>query len=178
MKGQMFTGWIEWVENNYSDDIADAMIERANLPHSGVYTAVGTYDHEEFVQLLTALIAETGDDLVSVVHRFGIDLFTVLVSSHAGITAGIGDAFSMLERVEGHIHEEVLKLYPQAQVPSVKAERTDYGMRLVYDSPRPFAELAAGLIMGCGQYFGEPLTTERRVLPDGRTEFHIRKVAA
>ena len=47
MKGVVFTEFIEMVEDKFSADIADQIIEEADLPSGGVYTSVGTYDHAE-----------------------------------------------------------------------------------------------------------------------------------
>lgn len=44
MKGVVFTEFIEMVEGRFGLAMVDRIIEAAQLPSSGVYTAVGTYD--------------------------------------------------------------------------------------------------------------------------------------
>lgn len=47
MKGIIFTEFLEMVEDRFSPEIADRIIEASDLPSRGVYTAVGTYDHTD-----------------------------------------------------------------------------------------------------------------------------------
>jgi len=44
MKGIIFTEFLEMVEDRFSPEIADRIIEAADLPSGGAYTAIGTYD--------------------------------------------------------------------------------------------------------------------------------------
>ncbi len=57
MKGIVFTEFIEMVESKFGFDMMDDIIESANLPSGGIYTAVGTYDHTEMVQLVIEISA-------------------------------------------------------------------------------------------------------------------------
>ncbi len=45
MKGVVFTEFIEMVEDQFSADMVDDIIDDAQPPSGGAYTAVGTYDH-------------------------------------------------------------------------------------------------------------------------------------
>ena len=175
MKGMMFTEFLEWVERGWSDDIADRVIDAAALASNGAYTAVGTYDHQEFVSLVVALANETGEPLAGLVKRFGIDLFAILAQGHPQTVQSADHAFALLERLDAHIHPEVQKLYPDAEVPRFDAARDQSRLTLVYRSSRPFADLAEGLIIGCGQWFGESLTIERHSQDDGSTRFEVER---
>jgi hypothetical protein len=55
MKGVVFTEFLEMVEGRFGLAMADRIIEAAQLPSSGAYTAVGTYDYTEMVHLVNAL---------------------------------------------------------------------------------------------------------------------------
>ena len=55
MKGIVFTEFIEMVEDVFSPEIADQIINEAELDSDGAYTAVGTYDHNEILAMLTHL---------------------------------------------------------------------------------------------------------------------------
>ncbi|MCP4964259.1 MAG: hypothetical protein GY926_03390 [bacterium] len=69
MKGVVFTEFVEMVEEKFSPEIAERIIESSDLPSQGIYTAVGTYGHTEMLQLVTRLSEETGievPDLVGV----------------------------------------------------------------------------------------------------------------
>lgn len=67
MKGIVFTEFIEMVENRFSADMMDDILDAANTASGGAYTAVGTYDHGEMVALVSALSAHTG---LSLKHLF------------------------------------------------------------------------------------------------------------
>ena len=49
MKGIVFTEFLEMVEQRFSPEIADRLIDESDLPSGGIYTAVGTYEHTEIV---------------------------------------------------------------------------------------------------------------------------------
>ena len=75
MKGVVFTEFLEMVEDRFSPEMADRIIEGAELPSGGVYTAVGTYDHSEMIQLVSCLSEETGIASAELVRSFGMYLF-------------------------------------------------------------------------------------------------------
>ena len=54
MKGMVFTEFLEMVEDKFSPEVADQIIEQANLRSGGIYTSVGTYDHGEMIELVSA----------------------------------------------------------------------------------------------------------------------------
>jgi len=57
------------------------------------------------------------------------------------------DAFAFLSSLDGLIHVEVLKLYPQAELPSVPVTKMDdRELVMEYRSKRPFADVAEGLL--------------------------------
>ncbi len=158
MKGVVFTEFLEMVEDKFSPEIADQIIEKSDLPSGGIYTAVGTYDHAEIVALVMQLSAETALDVPTLLHAFGKHLFTRFVEGFPHFFEGESNAFSFLEQVEDYIHVEVKKLYPDAELPSViaSADGPDR-MTIVYRSDRAMAELAHGLIEGCITHFGETI---------------------
>jgi Haem-NO-binding len=67
-----------------------------------------------------------------------------------------------MEGIEDIIHAEVLKLYPDAELPRFIVEHQDaQRLVLLYQSPRHFEDLAEGLMHGCVTHFGEPIRIER-----------------
>ena len=54
MKGVVFTEFVEFAEEEFGLGVADDMISRCTLPSGGAYTAIGTYDHRELVQMAEA----------------------------------------------------------------------------------------------------------------------------
>jgi hypothetical protein len=64
--------------------------------------------------------------------------------------------FTFLDSIEKYIHPEVLKLYPEAELPTFKAEINNKAeMTLHYMSSRKLSDLAIGLIKGASKYFNE-----------------------
>lgn len=175
MKGMMFTEFIEWVERTWSPDIGDDIIDACSLESDGAYTSVGTYDHREMLALFGALSTRVDEPANVLVKRFGQDAFAILAKSHPKTLVDVNSAFQLLSRLDDHIHPEVRKLYPDAEVPMFEAEQGEDTLTLVYRSSRPFADLAEGLIQGCGAWFGETLVVERMEQQDGSTAFHVRR---
>lgn len=174
MKGIVFTEFLEMVEERFSLDIADRMVGAAALPSGGAYTAVGTYDYQEMVQLVVQLSSLTGIALPDLLRAFGEYLFGRFVVVFPNFFMGVGSAFQFLQSVESYIHVEVRKLYPDAELPSFACQATQPGqLTVTYRSTRPFADLAEGLIRGCCQHFGEQVELLREAL-DGQPGTHER----
>ena len=55
MKGVVFTEFLDFVEDQTSYDVVDEMLERADTPSGGVYSATGKYEYEELASLVTNL---------------------------------------------------------------------------------------------------------------------------
>ena len=49
MLGRIFTEFFTLVEAEFGDDMLDDIIEDAELPNEGAYTAVGNYDYLELI---------------------------------------------------------------------------------------------------------------------------------
>ena len=168
MKGVVFTEYLEMVEQAFGPDVADRMIVGADTPTAGAFTAVGTYDHTELVAMVVELSRLTATPADALVRAFGEHLFGRFAVLFPRFFAGVTSAFDFLVAVESYIHPEVRKLYPDAMLPRfepqvVSAERMD----LVYRSSRHFADLAEGLIAGCGKHFRQPMTIRREAMTDG-----------
>lgn len=175
MKGVVFTEFMELVESRMGLEMLDRIITEADLPNDGAYTAVGTYDHAELVRLVQALSTATGNSVPQLVHMFGEHLFHRFSVNYKPLFADTRNAFDFLSRIDDVIHVEVRKLYPDAELPSLPCERPAPG-RLVmhYSSPRGFGDLAAGLIAGCIQHYGETIAVNRTDLPKEGALYRVR----
>ena len=169
MKGVVFTEFLQMVEDRFSADMVDDIIDDANLPSGGAYTAVGTYPHEEIVALVVALSQRSGLAVPDLLRTYGEHLFGIFVRGYPGFFAGVTDAFDFLAGIEDIIHAEVRKLYPDAELPRFDVERRDDDQELVllYDSRRHFEDLAEGLMRGCIAHFGGNIAIRREVLGEG-----------
>lgn len=162
MKGIVFQGFLNLVEETFGLEMMDAIIEESNLASGGAYTSVGTYDYGEIVTMAGHLSARTGIPLSDLVRTFGTYLFTHLASAHPALIAKLSNAFEMLDSIERDIHREVRKLYPDAELPYLDCEiGNNDTLNLLYRSKRPLADVAHGLIEGCAAHFNEAITITR-----------------
>lgn len=177
MKGVMFTEFLDWVEDRWSPDLVERIIAAADLPSEGAYTSVGTYDHAELLNLVTVLGEIESEDVSVLVEAFGKALFPRLAIAHPHLAAQWDDAIGLLARLDSFIHPEVAKLYPAAEVPKfVVLVKAPGHLRLAYHSKRPLADLAAGLIAGCSDYFSANLSVVRTSGPGLATTFDIHEM--
>lgn len=166
------------VEARMGLDMLDHIITEAALPNDGAYTSVGTYDHAELVRLVTALSNATGLSTSQLIFMFGEQLFQRFSVSYPALFGCTENAFDFLARIDGVIHVEVRKLYPDAELPKLDCERrSDAELVVLYSSPRGFGDLAEGLIAGCIKHFGEAITVTRSDLEKidacHRVRFHL-----
>jgi hypothetical protein len=165
MKGVVFTEFLEMVESSFSARMVDEIIEDAQPASGGAYTAVGTYAHEEMVAMVGALSTRSGIPVPDLLRTFGHHLFGRFAATHPRFFNDATGALPFLAGIEDIIHAEVLKLYPDAQLPRFEVEYHDAGrLVLLYRSSRHFEDLAEGLIRGCVDHFGEALTVQREQL--------------
>jgi hypothetical protein len=165
MKGVVFTEFLEMVEAKFSADMVDDIIDESELPSGGAYTAVGTYDHTEIVSLVVSLSKHSGIAVSDLLKVFGEHLFGRFVIGYPRFFTNVSDAFTFLSGIENIIHAEVLKLYPDAELPRFEVEHHD-AARLVmrYNSKRHFEDLAEGLIKGCIKHFGNNISLSRETI--------------
>ena len=168
MKGVVFTEFLGYVEEVAGYAIVDEMIERADLPSGGAYTAVGKYDYQEMISLVSNLSQLLETPVPALLRAFGNHLFNRFYQSYPLFFDGKASAFEFLESVQNHIHVEVLKLYPDAELPQIDARRVEPDKLVItYSSCRPFGELCIGLIEGCGKHFGEEFAISHVPTNDG-----------
>ncbi|MEM6348642.1 MAG: heme NO-binding domain-containing protein [Bacteroidota bacterium] len=179
MKGMVFTEFLEMVEDQFGFSTADKIINDAQLESGGVYTAVGTYHHQEMVSLVVNLSKETELTVPQLLVAFGRHLFTRFAAGYGHFFEGVKDSFTFLNSIENYIHIEVRKLYPDAELPTFEVQKySEQEMIMIYKSERGFADFAQGLIEGCTRHFGDQLNIVREDLKADKTEvkFLLSKV--
>lgn len=168
MKGLIFTEFLEMVEEQFSLQMVDQIINDANLPSGGAYTAVGTYPHHEMVQLVVTLSEKTTIPLPILLSTFGERLFARFAIRYARLVTKANSSFDFLGQLEAHVHTEVKKLYPEAELPRFECTQlADGRMQMIYLSKRAMADLAHGLMIGCFRHFHEQVQIEREDLSAG-----------
>ena len=150
------------VESTFGDEMSEKLVEDNDLASGGIYTAVGTYDHQELVAMAITLSKETGLPVDALVEAFGnylfgrfLELFPIFFNHET--------SFEFLDTIHDVVHVEVLKLYPEATLPDFTSKIEDDGKTLhfEYNSPRHFADLAVGLMKGAFDHWNETVEMER-----------------
>lgn len=181
MKGMVFTEFIEFVEERFDLPTADDMIAGCHLPSGGAYTAVGTYDHRELVQMVCRLSELSGRPSSELLRGFGSHLLKRFVVSFPAFFLKQTSVFEFLTRIDDTIHVEVHKLYPDAELPTFTYEKpAPDRLVMIYQSHRAMADLAQGLIDGAIAHFGENVRVQREDLADSgpqRTRFTLTRLS-
>lgn len=147
MKGIVFTEFLEMVESSHGYELVDQIIEDSDLPSNGIYTSIGTYPHTEIVQLVVSLSQRTGVAVPALLHTFGRYLFDTFLKNYPGFFDAADNAFDFFGSIQEYIHVEVLKLYPDAQLPEINTvHRDEKQLHLVYESDRKMSTFALGLL--------------------------------
>lgn len=159
MKGVVFTELIDMVENKFGADMMDDILDECNLETGGAYTAVGTYDHKELLEIVGGLSKKTDRSIKDLITLYGHHLFFRFHEMMPQFFEKPKSAFDFLESVHNYIHVEVKKLYPDAVLPEFKTKRReDETFIMIYTSHCPFADFAEGLIKGCIDFYGEDIS--------------------
>lgn len=177
MKGIVFTEFLEMVEAAHGIDLAYELQELPGLASGGVFTAIGTYDVEDFLIMLELLTERLGTSMDDLMKGYGEHLFGRFVVLFPDLFLGKTDSLAFLASIEQTIHAEVLKLYPEAELPFFDLAYEGETLVMTYSSKRPMASFAEGLMDGCLLYFGDNRTFTREDLDgqDGtRAVFRVR----
>lgn len=167
MKGLVFVEFVDFVEQEYSVEMVDRIIDNSALASGGAYTSVGVYDHREMFELVGQLSRETGVSEGDLLTVFGRHTFGRFLDRFPELFEGVDSAVEFLRSIEDYIHVEVKKLYPDAELPTFTYEPSEPGsLVMVYQSPRCLADFAKGLIAGCVDHFGSPMDVDMTPLAD------------
>ena len=155
MKGIVFTEFLELVENEFGLEVVQQIIDECELDTEGVYTSVGTYSHKDMFKMVGKLSEIKGIPVPAVLTVFGEYFFTTLKTKYP-VFVEKPNLFSFLNSIDQYIHPEVLKLYPDAELPRFDAEiKSENEMMLNYRSSRKMSDVATGLIKGAANHFKE-----------------------
>jgi len=101
-----------------------------------------------------------------------------LIEGHNHIVRPDADLFDLLAELDSNIHVEVLKLYPNATLPTFTVVKREKEMiDMIYQSPRQLETLASGLIHGGAEYFKTEVTVNMNVLETSpyRVQLTVKK---
>jgi hypothetical protein len=167
VKGLVFTEFLDLVDEQFSFETCERIIEMSDLPSGGVYTSVGTYDPHEMKALLGNLSQVTGIPQPELLQTFGRHMFRHFVAAFPEFFTGITAALDFLPLVNDYVHVEVRKLYADTELPTFSCETPSPGtLIMTYRSKNDLPDLAEGLIRECVEHYGDPLTVRRELLDD------------
>ncbi len=161
MKGIVFTEFLELVENKFGLDVVNKIIEGCELDTDGIYTSVGTYSHKDMFKMVAKLSELQNIPVSDLLEIYGEHFFDVLSNGYPQFMDQ-PNAFVFLESIDNYIHPEVLKFYPEAELPSFEAKNNgENEMTLLYKSSRKLSDFAVGLIKGATAYYNEKVVIEK-----------------
>ena len=75
--------------------------------------------------------------------------------------------FDFLENIDSHIHKEVVKLYPDAELPKFESNRVnDKHLIMIYYSQRKMVDFGMGLIEASSNHFNTKIDLTKTLLGD------------
>ncbi|WP_288956431.1 heme NO-binding domain-containing protein [uncultured Polaribacter sp.] len=154
MKGIVFTEFLDLVENKFGLEMVDTIISQSELESEGIYTAIGTYSFSEMLQLLQNLSNNTNISIDNLLLVYAEHFFSVIENSYPGLLATYKDPIEMLSSIENHIHVEVRKIYPEAELPTFIIEsKTEKSLVMIYKSSRAMHHFGLGLMNKTFEHF-------------------------
>ena len=165
---------MEMVEEGHGLAVADKLLTHPGLSSGGVFIATGTYPVADLEILLSELQAQLGASRDDLLKLFSGHLFKTFTRKYADLLRAYSDTFSLLKMIEGHIHVEVRKLYPDAELPEFEVEReSEQELVLIYKSSRKMEALALGLMEAAAQHFNESFEIVQNTMKNGNTRFTL-----
>lgn len=154
MKGVIFTEFLELVEEKFGIKMVDEIIEMSNLESEGIYTSVGTYPSSEMFKLIGALSEKTKISKNDLLQTYAEYFFNHIEKNYSPFLKSYSNPIDLLASIENHIHVEVRKIYPEAELPVFEViEKTEDDIVLLYKSGRAMHYFAIGLMKRTFQHF-------------------------
>ncbi|AQS93232.1 hypothetical protein BXQ17_03685 [Polaribacter sp. BM10] len=154
MKGIVFTEFLDLVEEKFGIEMVDKIISQSTLESEGIYTSIGTYSFSEMLQLLKHLSENTNISIDNLLLVYAEHFFSVIENSYPGLLATYKDPIEMISSIEDHIHIEVRKIYPDAELPTfIVEEKTEDSLVLIYKSSRAMHHFGLGLMNKTFEHF-------------------------
>lgn len=171
MKGIVFTEFLDLVEEKFGLEVVDKIISQSTLDSQGIYTAIGTYSFSEMLQLLQHLSKHSGISIDDLLLLYAEHFFSVIENSYPGLLATYKEPIEMLASIENHIHVEVQKIYPDAELPTfIVKERTENSLVMIYKSSRAMHHFGLGLMNKTFEHFNTSATIVLEKIKQDGTE--------
>lgn len=130
------------------------------------------------LSLLTNLSERTSISIDDLLLVYGEHFFSVIEKSYYGLLNTYKDPIEMLSSIENHIHVEVMKIYPEAELPKfIVEEKTDDLLIMIYKSSRAMYYFGLGLMNKIFEHFNSAAEIPlEKIAEDGtKVRFIIRR---
>lgn len=183
MKGIVFTEFLDMVDDKFGFEVTEHIIEKSKdqLSTGGAYSAVGTYSHAEIIALVSSLSQQSHIPIGHLVEVFGEHLLNQFAKKYSVFFSSAEDTFSFLKSIDNHIHVEVKKLYPDAELPKFECHHpndNENQLVMIYSSERAMSDLATGLINGTIKHYNENITFSKAIIENSqgkKVKFELQK---
>lgn len=172
MKGVVFDILRDMIEEKFGLEGWNQLLEKAGS--HGMYLSSESYDDSEMVALLGAASEMTGQDIPNLLKTFGEYMVTEFSVRFPVFFDNCDGLIDFLKSVDQIVHGEVLKFYPDANLPSFSYEEGVSTLTMIYKSQRKLCHLAEGLISGSAKHFKEAVTIQQpKCMHHGDEACHI-----
>lgn len=156
MKGFIFNTLEEVISEESGLEAWEKALQETGL--EGIYSSIGSYPDDEFLNLLAAYTAPRGLSSYSALRWYGEKAFPHFAGKFRHYIDEHNHARDFILTLNDIIHPEVRKLYPGASVPHFIYQEPDANsLVLIYDSPKKLCAFAEGLITGAASHYGTPV---------------------
>lgn len=167
MKGIVFSEFLDMVDQKFSIEMSERLIDEVELSSGGAYTTVGTYNAQEIVDLVVKLSEITNIPVADLLKTFGRYLLSRFAEVFPQFFVDVTSVSNFLPLVDSYVHLEVQKLYVDAELPSFTCTSPNPNrIEMIYHSARNLPDLAEGLILGAAEHFGELVEIKRESIPE------------
>jgi hypothetical protein len=171
VKGIIFSEFLNLVESKFGLETVDEIILKSDLESKGVYTAIGTYSFSEMLQLLQHLSTKTDISIDNLLLVYAEHFFSVIENSYPGLLATYKDPIEMISSIESHIHIEVRKIYPDAELPTfIVEEKNEDSLIMIYKSSRAMHHFGLGLMNKTFEHFNTKASIVLEKMKEDGTE--------
>ncbi len=159
MQGSIFTSFSDMIIEKMGMSVWNELLEKVNPCSEGVYTNGMQYDDSEILAYVSELSTITQVDVPTLIRGFGEYLFIHLLNSSPAKILHVDNLKDFLTCIDGVIHKEIKRVYPDAYLPSFKYDETPEGdLIMFYKSKRKLCHLSEGLITGAAHHFEQSIS--------------------
>lgn len=174
MQGVIFTALADIVIEHHGMVVWQQTLDEVKLGSNGAYTRAQQYHDSEIVMLVASLSRRLALEPKVLLKWFGEHLFVKL---HGGVPPEMvaqPDLHQFLLAVDQVIHKEVMRLYPNAYLPTFEYEQQQSALVMHYRSKRQLCHVAEGLIQGAANLYQQPIVvSQRRCMHQGHDHCEI-----